>query len=47
MDGGTCSFEPLNARSEQDFKCFGLIESYGGLSPDEIAEFIHQNLPSA
>jgi hypothetical protein len=36
---------PRGASSETDFKGFGVIESYGGLSPDSVAAFVRGELP--
>jgi hypothetical protein len=36
---------PFGAMAESDFKGFGVIESYGGSSPEEIGEFVLKHLP--
>jgi len=38
-------FVPFRAMSEFDIKGFGVIESYGGRSPEELARFVAENLP--
>ena len=36
---------PRGAASEKDFRGFGVIESYGGLSPESVGAFIRGELP--
>lgn len=40
-------FVPYGATTESEFKGFGVIETYGGNSPEEIAEFVLKQLPRA